>query len=96
MRKIELDFNVPHTKQQLHEYLSVKFDFPEYYGKNLDALYDCLTEIGEPTAVGMLFSYTDYDEEDHDLVAYFDKVKKVFLDAEEDNDALAVFVFERY
>lgn len=96
MRKIELDFNVPHTKRQLHEYLAEKFDFPDYYGCNLDALYDCLTEIGEPTAVAMLFSYTDYDEEDHDLVAYFDKVKKVFLDAEEDNNDLAVFVFERY
>lgn len=96
MRKIELNFNIPHTKSQLHDYLREKFDFPYYYGNNLDALYDCLTDICEPTAVGMIFSYTDYDEEDHDLMAYFDKVKKVFRDAEEVNKALAVFVFERY
>ena len=96
MRKIELDFNIPHTRGQIHEYLQEKFDFPEYYGGNLDALYDCLTEICEPTAVGMFFAYTDYDEEDHDLAGYLDKVKKVFLDAEEDNNQLAVFIFERY
>lgn len=96
MRKIELNFNIPHTRTQLHEYLKDKLDFPDYYGRNLDALYDCLTEICEPTAIGLYFAYTDYDEEDHDLVYYFDKVKKVFRDAEEDNDALAVFIFERY
>lgn len=96
MRKIELDFNIPHSKEQLHEYLKIKFDFPDYYGNNLDALYECLTDISEPTAAALLFSYTDYDEEDHSLTAYFEKIKKVFLDAEEDNPELAVFIFERY
>ncbi len=96
MRKIELDFNVPHTREQVHEYLKDKFDFPDYYGNNLDALYDCLTEITVPTAVGMVFPYTDFDEEDHDLIAYYDKIKRVFRDAEEDNGQLAVFIFERY
>lgn len=28
-----------------HDYLMQALDFPDYYGKNLDALYDCLTEI---------------------------------------------------
>lgn len=96
MRKVELNFNIPHTKSQLHEYLKDKLDLPDYYGENLDALYDCLTEISEPTAIGMYSAYTDYDEEDHDMALYFEKVKKVFLDAEEDNKALAVFIFERY
>ena len=96
MKKIELNFNIPHTKEQLHEYLQEKLEFPDYYGRNLDALYECLTDICEPTAIGLFFSYTDYDEEDHDLVSYLEKVKIVFLDAEEDNKWLAVFVFVRY
>lgn len=29
-----------------HKYLKEILDFPEYYGENLDALYDCLTDIG--------------------------------------------------
>ncbi|WP_405294856.1 barstar family protein [Methanobrevibacter sp.] len=28
-----------------HDYLMEALDFPDYYGKNLDALYDCLCEI---------------------------------------------------
>ena len=34
-----------------HEYLKKLFGFPEYYGKNLDALYDCLTDVSEPTTI---------------------------------------------
>ena len=32
-------------KENGHDYIMEALDFPEYYGKNLDALYDCLTEI---------------------------------------------------
>ena len=32
-------------REQAHEYLAKMLSFPEYYGKNLDALYDCLTEL---------------------------------------------------
>lgn len=27
----------------LHDVLKDKLDFPDYYGRNLDALWDCLT-----------------------------------------------------
>lgn len=32
-------------KKDGHDYLAEALDFPDYYGKNLDALYDCLCEI---------------------------------------------------
>lgn len=32
-------------KKDGHDYLAKALDFPDYYGKNLDALYDCLCEI---------------------------------------------------
>ena len=38
-----LDGNL--IKKDGHDYLMKALNFPEYYGKNLDALYDCLTEI---------------------------------------------------
>ena len=32
------------SKEETHKYLKETFGFPEHYGNNLDALYDCLME----------------------------------------------------
>ena len=34
-----------------HKYLKEVFDFPEYYGENLDALYDCLSELDDTEVI---------------------------------------------
>lgn len=36
---------------QVHEIFSSSLSFPDYYGKNLDALHDCLTDISDPVGV---------------------------------------------
>lgn len=36
-------------KSQLHQALKDALTLPEWYGNNLDALYDCLTELSEDT-----------------------------------------------
>ena len=43
--EIVLNFNNCDSISDLHEILMKEFNFPDYYGKNLDALYDCLTEL---------------------------------------------------
>lgn len=35
------------SREEAHAYLKETFAFPEHYGKNLDALHDCLTEMEE-------------------------------------------------
>ena len=34
-----------YEREQAHQYLARMLDFPAYYGRNLDALHDCLTEV---------------------------------------------------
>lgn len=51
MKNVSLDAKKMVEKEKMHDYLAKKFDLPEYYGKNLDALFDCLCEINEPTLI---------------------------------------------
>lgn len=39
------------SRTALHDHLALMFQFPEYYGRNLDALYDLLTERDEETII---------------------------------------------
>ncbi len=51
-------------KQSAHEYLALSLDFPAHYGKNLDALADCLCEFPRDRAVVVMNANdaTDYAE----------------------------------
>ena len=51
MKSVILDAKKMLEKENMHEYFAKKFDLPEHYGKNLDALFDCLCEINEPTLI---------------------------------------------
>ena len=51
MKSVILDAKMIVEKEKMHEYFAKKFDLPEYYGKNLDALFDCLCEINKPTLI---------------------------------------------
>lgn len=44
---IYIDLKGVITKDELHELLKKELGFPYYYGGNLDAFYDMLTEYGE-------------------------------------------------
>ena len=39
------------TRGDAHAHLKQRLRLPEWYGNNLDALHDCLSEIGIPTRV---------------------------------------------
>ena len=53
-------------KENPHEYIKEKLDFPDYYGGNLDALYDCLCELSEKIII-----IKDSSLLDEDLIATF-------------------------
>lgn len=56
-----------------HGYIKEKLDFPDYYGENLDALFDCLTEMDRKTII-----IKDSKIVDEEIVA-------TFVDASKEN-----------
>ena len=46
---IMLDGKAMTDRPAAHSHLAERLDLPTYYGRNLDALHDMLTEIGEDT-----------------------------------------------
>ncbi len=41
----KLDFTGVTSRDELHDLLARVLELPEYYGRNLDALYDCLIQM---------------------------------------------------
>ena len=46
-----LDGNAILNREMLHDTLASGLCLPSWYGRNLDALYDCLTDVQEETVV---------------------------------------------
>lgn len=79
MISIEIDGKL--IKRDGHDYLKEVLNFPDYYGKNLDALYDCLTDIGVETEITLINgSYIS------------DDIVETFVDASDENSFL---IFKR-
>ena len=81
MKQITLDGNLLADITQVHDYLKEMLEFPEYYGINLDALYDCLTDL-----MDVEITITAPEEDG----AIFQKVLRVFKAADRENEGLKV------
>ena len=84
MKEIILDFKKFMTAKSAHRYIERQMDFQDYYGRNLDALYDCLTDISDHIKVKII-NCDMLDHTDNSIV-------NVFWDAAEENELLEVEV----
>ena len=88
MRTITLDLERMTSVSALHKYLRSALALPVYYGANLDALYDCLTEIAEPTQFVVPANVTDNEK----LGRHGAQLLQVLQDAADENANLQVIV----
>ena len=51
MNRVQLSAAAWNTPEKAHADLAQALNFPEYYGHNLDALHDCLTDMNETQVV---------------------------------------------
>ena len=69
-----LDVSACETAEDLHRALAEGLHFPAWYGGNLDALHDCLTDLNEPTEliVRGTSALNDSAEENPNLTVRFE------------------------
>ncbi len=86
MKKVHLNGKRMITKEVTHAYLKRKFDFPDYYGKNLDALWDLLTTLGKDTEIIILHKDCILES----LGSYGETLLALFLELPEETDRIKV------
>ena len=86
--KAELDGRMMTDRNAAHEQLAQQLEFPAYYGKNLDALYDLLMEYSKP--IEIVFYHAECMKEQ--LGVYGSALLHTMQEAENDNINLTVTV----
>jgi hypothetical protein len=78
-------------QREMHEAFSSKLEFPEYYGRNLNALNDCLGDIEIPDDGGRVLVLNKYDS----FAAKFPPVAWSVLDIMETNSRQVLLLGKR-
>ena len=76
MELIIIDGRRMTSVEQTHEYLAKTLRLPPYYGRNLDALHDCLTDLSRDVWIVLI----NGDLMDEALGEYAEKLRRVFTD----------------
>lgn len=76
-----LDGNLILDREMLHDVLAEELHLPEWYGRNLDALYDCLTDAREETMITL----RNRDALEEHLGSYGHRLMRLLEDVTLDN-----------
>ena len=85
-----LDSGSVGNRETLHRVLAAGLQFPDWYGGNLDALFDALTDICEPLELTVT-SFSDLTER---LGSYADAFRRVLLRAGQESSNLTVVIHQ--
>ena len=81
---VTIDCSQVHTKEDLHRVFASVLSFPEWYGRNLDALHDVLTDIGIETEIRLSHADELWESRFGQLVL------RVFRESAQENDCLTL------
>jgi len=81
MRQVTIDGTKIQGKDTVHSHLKEQLNLQEYYGSNLDALWDALSTYSE----SMEIEFIHHKQMMAQLGNYGERVLKVFEDAAEEN-----------
>lgn len=84
MRTVQISGKRMLSIESTHRYLKRQLALPDYYGANLDALWDLLSTKSDPVEISLKHLAVLR----HNLGDYGDKLIKVFEDAERTNPNL--------
>lgn len=86
MRRAVIECGAVSCKADLHAALAKALDFPTWYGGNLDALHDLLTDIAVDTAIQL----HDWPAAEAALGPYGKRVEKVLAVCALENPSLTI------
>ena len=82
MKEIVINCAEIRTRDELHDVLARELNFPVWYGRNLDALHDCLAAVCEETQITFLhFSALPFPAAG---------LLRVLKDSQQENDKLKI------
>ena len=90
MVHIILDGNEMQNKEGVHLYLKYKLNIKEYYGNNLDALWDALSTYNHSIKIVLIHS----EQMLENLGNYGESIVSVFEDAARENSNIVFQVIE--
>ncbi len=89
--KIIIDFSDCLYLDSIHNEIKEKLDLPDWYGKNLDALWDSLTGIIE-TPVEIEIVFKPKTKTAQEMKPYVEKIINVFMDAEKEYGEIKLLI----
>ena len=86
MKETIIDCSLVRSREDLHRLFRETLAFPDWYGNNLDALYDCLTDCSGKLRL------LNWEAAEEQLGTYGRKAKKVIAAAALCNSALDLYI----
>ncbi|KOY16574.1 barstar family protein [Paenibacillus xylanivorans] len=81
MKTVVINGRDIHGKEELHDVLQARLELDPTYGRNLDALWDCLTGF---IPMPLTIQWLDFDATRRSLGEYADRLLDLMREAEEE------------